>query len=733
MIFILISFLPCYGQKHTIVLSKDGKIIKNYGYSSDSKKEFNYEILIEDITESESKKYFLLWQWRNEYNHLANNTLDRNSVVNVENFSTNGTLKIALSCNKGCDFNHRYFCYQLLKVNDLGAKIIKENSNCMSLALLKQKSAESEVYLSGLQSYPPTELEILNSSVDSLRQHNSVLKKLRSEQSKLKYPDPYTRLVTSKNKLEIQIEIKKDVLEKISNVDEAQSSPKYLDSIARDIINLELKLIDTVYAISKIKEIYQKEIDQYTNKVAKVSSEIKVQFFKNTGSSTNHLKTPLYEVLRQGVFISKDHDTHEIVYDSHYEQIFSSEESQLILTRLTPDLPQLTTASELYCHILNLKPQYFKQNPYLISLSTEYSPVVEIESPSNFKALESIDISALEGLSDKAAEINTAALGDDISIRDFLSFSDTISREKTCTDSIYLDVVKSKISGYIKEFEFFKNYESRIDKLDAIDTKNCDFAFISTLIKDMKNTVSLIYKPLFDQISKIILIEYSDEPKYTEYVLKYPKEFEALKKPTISLYSRQYYTDNYVNTIENGKSKGVKYDVKNQSIELVKDELSPVHRLYRFSLNAGIIVTRSLKYTYLEVPLVGSSGFDLEEYKEIIWDIRPSITFSTYFVKQDLAVNYKNWFRSSHFDVSLDYADANLIDNLYLGYGIEPIRNLHIATGVRFGMIEKVSKEKLNASTQNIEDAKSSYLYPSIYFSVNLGFNLIPAAINYLF
>ena len=161
------------------------------------------------------------------------------------------------------------------------------------------------------------------------------------------------------------------------------------------------------------------------------------------------------------------------------------------------------------------------------------------------------------------------------------------------------------------------------------------------------------------------------------------------------------------------KEKKPTYDVMFKSILLVSDELPPTHRLFRFALTAGALYTTS-------------SSYELDINNKLLKvdnsDFRPSITFSTYIDKQNLNLDNPNFWNTAHVDISLDYKDANILDNFYLGLGFEPIRNLHVGGGIRFGKTDK-------PTNNTIERVSNT----GIYFTASLGFNLIPTVIKTLF
>ncbi|MEP5942906.1 hypothetical protein, partial [Maribacter dokdonensis] len=215
-------------------------------------------------------------------------------------------------------------------------------------------------------------------------------------------------------------------------------------------------------------------------------------------------------------------------------------------------------------------------------------------------------------------------------------------------------------------------------------------------------------------IEGLIRLKQTNVPNYTEYILKYPKPFKANSAPTINLYTHQLNIENYVKKVEEGKEKAPSYDITYASKLLVSDDLPPTHRLYRFALTAGAVWTAS-KYYEQDA---NNAAIEVDNS-----GVRPSLTFSTYLKPQDVYVDAKDWLTATmHFDISIDYENANITDNFYFGFGVEPIRNLHLGAGYRMGKTDKMVNQELQRVKNN-----------GMYITASLGFNLIPSVVKYLF
>ncbi|WP_425391458.1 hypothetical protein [Ekhidna sp.] len=226
------------------------------------------------------------------------------------------------------------------------------------------------------------------------------------------------------------------------------------------------------------------------------------------------------------------------------------------------------------------------------------------------------------------------------------------------------------------------------------------------------------------------------EPRYIDYILKYPTPFKPLREVTLDIKRNQYTTDSFEQKVEKGDLKKENFTIKYQSETLAKDVLPAVHRLYRFSLNTGIVYSNRITYNYRTEPIGSSSQLRLIEEKNTNSSFRPILTFSTYLIKnQDTAIDPEGFWgimETIHLDFGLDYAQKNVFDDVYLGLGFEPKRSIHLAGGVKISQLEKVDINRLDPITLNIADALRKETEVSGYFSLNLGVSLIPTVLKNL-
>jgi hypothetical protein len=513
------------------------------------------------------------------------------------------------------------------------------------------------------------------------------------------------------------------VLDKLGMIDESSETPNKIIEMQKKLNDFELLLIEENSSRSIIEQEKKTKVSTIDNKILKVENQIS-KVLKDIQQDS----LGFFILLHQGVLISKNKNVKEIVYDIHRSKLFDSEKELLRVARLTPNLPNLTTDSELYCHIINLKPDDLEKNPFIISMEAELSEPVEVESPSNIRALQEVNT----GIPTELFSDGEADTRDSIDILKALQDLDKISSK--LSDSILIkgpEIVLLK--GYIGKLtepdqsDLMSKFKPFIDP--DITLKNSDIGKLNQLVEQLKRKIKMI---LLDDLKKYLPKSNYTTVAHSEYILKYPIPFEAKRKPTIKLLAKQFTVENYADKFVKGKSEGPTYDIKYEQVTLIEDELPPVHRLFRFSVNAGVLLTNSISYNYEQVPLANSNVIDLKEVKETSLDFRPSITFSTYLWKQDLAVNVpiNRFYETTHIDVSIDYDDSKILDNIYLGVGIEPLRNIQLAVGARFGQVDRLKPENFDPLMDLSGQKFSSEIDVGYYVSLSLGFDLIPKFYN---
>ena len=129
----LISF-SLYSQQRRVVFNNEGKIVKNYGYDSNNIIENAIEFLIENPDKNNS--YYLLFNWRNEYNHNA--IIIENDTLYIQQFDNNGFKKLRYPGNIKIP-NSRYMNFILVKANKIGSERFKDSISIDSVKNIIEK------------------------------------------------------------------------------------------------------------------------------------------------------------------------------------------------------------------------------------------------------------------------------------------------------------------------------------------------------------------------------------------------------------------------------------------------------------------------------------------------------------------------------------------------------------------------------------------------------------------
>ncbi|MCL7755130.1 hypothetical protein [Polaribacter sp. Z022] len=722
-LFVFFIITNSIAQERTLVFDKKGKIIKNYGFDAPTTEGLEFRILIDEITEEEKPNYFILYQWRNHYNFEAN-------II-----GSNNTLRVLKYDKKGINYtfdeiknNARYFNYWLVEANKEGKKYLSSISND------KTKTLQLNVFL---KQYETTLHSIVKNYIDT--NANGFDSYLMALDKNKKSIEAYQKLAEKfkkkesledkeKEKLTTTLASKKEIITNLTKITHAATTPKYIADLGNEIVKLNEKILLKTRLIKDSVQLVNDSIKKITKRNTELVASMQNIIFKND-TSKEFIKKPLYKVLHQGILLSKTKDIHEIVYDINNNENLNAKNKQLEVARLTPTLPQLTTTSQLYAHIINFTPDLIKNTPFKISMLTSQNDSVAVESVSNFKGMEAIDdisnglLSDIIGgivavKSENITEENTSSDTTAIAEKIIKKIESKTINKNNVTQNLIKDVAYyAELNVYSTEANGFladekKDFPSQKDTAAFLKFDHESFFKKNILQKLIQNEQEKNKK--IKKILGLISLKQTNTPNYTEYILKYPKPFKANSAPTINLYTNQLNIENYVKKVEDGKVKEPSYDITYASKLLVSDELPPTHRLYRFTLTAGALWTSSKSYE-LDVnntpKEIDNSG------------VKPSITFSTYLKNQDLNVDASDWLTETiHFDISIDYEDANITDNFYFGFGVEPIRNLHLGMGYRFGKTDKMVN-------QEVERVKNN----GMYITASLGFNLIPSMLKYLF
>ncbi|MEQ8685722.1 MAG: hypothetical protein RIE86_10535 [Imperialibacter sp.] len=764
----MVGFGISVAQRHQLVFDKEGRIIKNYAFDRHQDNELNYSFMIEGVTPQEAQNYFIIYQWRNDYLYQANNTLKGNSKMpfGLASFDEQGFVEIEKQ-RKETDDNSRLLSYQLIKVNDVGKELVVNDQKVRSLDKLVteyHREIDSNNVFKEITSIDVDALKLLQKQASDVEKE---ITKIKSEKEKNMFEGKsFKNVLDGKALVDKQLEIRNKQRDKLGGEEKECCNGEALDKVTLEILDLTVRSEAWRLELESIAEKISAKIKQLEADKDAIAVKITQTLKEKLKTEYQDLIEPLFQILHQGVLISKDGNTSEVVYDIINKKIFESGKDEYIVARITPDLPQLTTRSELYLHVLNMQPSFLSKNPFFLNFSSHLSNKIEIEGVSNIKGLESLDASMFgefssigksEILAPKDAKgLDLVDEGEDekcqVAIEEysvkwlqkeadkFNNFSEKdscrimdLKEAKQHMDNLLEDARDSTKNRQVDQ-QTIDNLSRRISKIE----KEIDFAqhqFVSN--KKLASCLqSLAYELLFkNELANIIKSDLSTNanPSFIDYLLKYPTSFEPLKKPSIELTALQLEADSFELKVTEGKIGKETYNLKYTKKTLVTDTLPPVHRLYRFSINTGLAGSQSVSYNYQRVPVPNTVVDRLQESREVNFRVRPLLTLSTYLIKpQDLAVCDKKTFNTLHFDIGLDYLRKNVLDDVYLGLGVEPLRNIHVAAGAKIASVSKVDRAKLDPVSLDTSAAMTSVTQAGFYFSVNLGFNIIPLAINSL-
>ena len=471
---IMLMSLGLYAQHQTIVFNKSGKIIKNYEYDRSNDEGIKFSIIIEGIEEHEKENYFLLYQTRNDYNFQANFV----NPTKKHHYKKYGRKGFYIDGSKDSINKNRYVNYLLVHVNNA---VKPTDSTEISLdTLAKKLSRIDSTFIMNYLKGNPKDVQV---RIGSYKTNLADIKKFNKEQQLL--TKGRHQLITRKDSLEKQLSVKEKILESLSKLTHASTAASSLLAIGGEIDILTSQIINYQNKITTKKERLKKLILSKTGK----NDSIKKLFVKEIGAkntnktSKHNFRAPAFQILHQGVLIIKNPDISEIVYDVHYNTILDKKEPQLEIARVNPNLPQLTSSSELYAHVINFKPEYLRVAPFKISMTTSSKDSISTESPNNFKGIESIDTSISDLISD-VTSIFDNEVGSD---------SDADETASTETSTPVLDAMMMVLTKGINSDDTTKVNKENFTKViingaDESDSVNKLISFMNDY-KSLKNIV----------------------------------------------------------------------------------------------------------------------------------------------------------------------------------------------------------------------------------------------------
>lgn len=741
-----------WSQKVT-VFNNEGRIIKSFGEKNSKSFEFptfpkkentkdmatektNNIFVIENVLKSDSNQYFLLYQNRkNDYIYEANLTNFSYSYLKGQ-FKDNNIYFYLPDIQK-----EGVMSYQLLKMNSY-INTIERFKNILTKTDANGYDTKIRDAQKSFKTFLETKLVSLNfNDADSFNFFRNKIKILEGVINSESYSsiDIFYKNVAKENEfLKLELDVLNSKFEKLPSFSKNNEIIKELDFTTDRIISLKKRILENTHKLDSVKYEYSsrlKTLNEGFNRIKNnISFDKLLKEFIKDSSKYKFIEEPEYIILHQGILIGTDFANKEIVYDYHPETIFESGEKTFKLKRQTPDLPILTTDVKLYSKIINVVPKELKANPIFIQLSVDMANKVAAADLSNgpiVKSLESIESPfdmIKPYISTEAASVpsDSKDKSNDQTKKKMATFLDTSEKSK-------------QLFKQLKDSNTYFNYLVLVELLDTLGKNSAIEKIDLKQLNDIKNEVTTrgkIFNSIVDSIAAEFKINESKDVNYIDYLLKFDKEFEYLSKPSIELKATTPSYNSYVKTVAEGVVKKPSYNLTNELITISKTEFAPVRKKYQFSFNAGIIWTQVTKYNYENVPINGSTNtYNVNQSISIENRFVPSLFFSTYILPNDVYAKFKDsrFFSKIHVDVGIDYFDADLLDNVYLGIGFEPIRSINIAGGVKLGQYYKIDDiNSIPSGTTDFNPYLNKYFDCQIYLGINLGFNLIPMAFKSL-
>lgn len=734
---LLLSFsLIIIGQNKLVIFNKDGQIVKSFGESNGNSFQENYhsgfKLVIEDVDLKDKDKYYLVYQARKSDYIYGSNLTSFERLIEKFEFDENQNI---LKLNLHRRLSREVISYQLVKTNDWGKD--KEKFEAMVLSSNWFNYYSDTIHLKeSLMTYLEKNFFVTAKEVFAFNDSYEKYYTAKSSFDKKKYSvnnldnEKYTQRELIKNKISI-LEKK---LEKITGLARSESVISSFDELNESLIKLNAELILIDKDLINFRRDDSIKLNLLSETYKGNRKGINFDFHKENFIKTeNYTAEAPFTILHQGSFINSTDKTKEVVYTAYQQDIFNSGQKNLSVKRLSPELPQLTTDDDLYIKLVNVDYRILKENPFLFQINIDNSKTATEAELVNGPMIKGMDEIAVNPFINIVGMSGTKDIFNKSNISIFKSNSENTPNVDDVYKMWYTEI-NSILNPTLQQVAKWNNLELKTDtlyKLDKDEVTRKKYMEAKIKLKQFSDMFIYFANLVYSEIipSKI------EEPKYLDFLLKNDKPFQYSTKPIIELKSLNFVMTDYALSVVDGVAKKPSYSVKSEISSLVKDELAPVRKRYLFNVNAGVVFTPILSYTYSQELIAGSqTSYYLKEKSSLENKFVPTLFFSTYIGANDIyeKISKTNWYHRIHLDVGIDYADTKLLDNFYFGAGFEPFRTLHIVGGVRVGNVTRISMNEVNPVTLDITNAQEKTLDYQPYFGVSFGFNLIPMAIKSL-
>lgn len=746
LIAILAISLNSFSQKNTLIFDTSGKLI----YEDVSYVGVPIKVFVKGDNSSKNN-YVLRYECLEEKNYQSQILNVNSEAIVVLKEDAKGFLELNAKCK-----NHEVVNYQLIAVNGLvgiGFDQKKIFSDINNTHKTKSNAILSDFISRSKGTY--------DKDIDLWIKKNKELGVLKKEQELLaKSNHPLQKELGLFKKEE---SVKQKVLESLSKLTHVQNTQteivkvgKQIKKITEKIGKKEIEIKDKIASIKRENTKLGKEKTDIKKKLTKGFKKL----FK--GDTVNYFSSPAFTILHEGTLVQNNEEKYKnretIVYDINYNETLDKTFPQLEVSRINTTLPELTNESQLFVKVINLKPSHLKNNPFKISLTSATKDSVFSEATSDFEGLQKTDDSILGFIDDIGSIINPIeeATSDTSDTDGGAVVSDAVNLPEGLFEIVddFMDLKEVKSGGTKAMIDSINKAEVKVAKYFKLEllkfTKDREYLLgVENIIKKSKTLTLEELITFFDLIRKsaedvtiksdsvktlaslktIYKSKSTQDPNFTEFLLKYPTRFKSNTATTINLYSNEKEIEGYKVLVEKGKKSKPSYTVSYKSKLLASDELPAIQGLKRFKLTTGVFLTNKKVYSYQRDVM----NQELLENSINTLELRPSITFSTYHYRQNFNQKPDCIWNTLHYDISIDYGDSRILDNVYAGVGLDIVRNLHLVGGFRFASIDRIDRDIYDFSSDNQSEATKKVLNVGFYLGLNLGLDLVPKVIKTLF
>lgn len=484
----------------------------------------------------------------------------------------------------------------------------------------------------------------------------------------------YQALLTEKNLYLKEIERNEEFISTDNALDYLKTvREKYLNIIG-ELAQYEAKKL--TYRNTKERAL-KNEIASLSYHISSLGENLILRNFLKAEKFLDNTYNYSLDIVYEG-HVTIDPSTKEIEYNHHHNGMLNTSQ----LERQTPVLPQLTNRNYLSVVVHNVPGALMtKEGNMPFQLSLEYD--------SSKKEYDWNMAHHLRGLNTKKID----------------------GQQGSLIKSVYTDI--SQCEGFEKDVSSMKISEivasAMIDKANTQGKDSCLLNFEKKLTSTVEAR-DILYESIKGYGGD--KVKNSPQPLFRDYIMSGGKRFKSGAIPSV-----------VINTAVNQNTSNNKISVRR--VTLVRDSLESVQRLRRFGISTGLVMKSMPYYSQKTENIPGTSFNKLVEKKFTDTSIQPTIFFSIYLKEQNLDKPAK---RAGSINLGIDYADGNLLDNFYFGYGIEPMRHFQVIIGASIGRVDKVDMDSFDQLSSTFETKNEMAI--GTFISANFYLSAIPKIIS---